>query len=360
LSRRRRQRPGRYLSVVGARPQFIKLAPLHAALSKAGQHLILHTGQHYDDAMSARFFRELGLPKPDINLGVKGGGHAVPTGKMLIGLARAFERLQPDWILVYGDTTSTLAGALAGAQAGIPVAHVEAGLRSFLPTQPEERNRVVADHLATLLFCPTATAVRNLKREGIREGVFRVGDPMAEALAWHWRTASSRALLEPPGAYYFCTVHRAENTDLVDRLRRLIVLLDTLDRTVIFPIHPRTAGAFRKAGLLPRLKNLKNVRLYHPFGYLDTLRHIASARAVLTDSGGVQREAAWLGTLCLTLRPVTEWVETVERGQNKLVDLHPQKVAMALASRRPTRRHPGTAPQVAERIVAHLRDTLAP
>ena len=358
MSRLRRRPRGRYLSVVGARPQFIKLAPLHAALSKAGQHSILHTGQHYDDAMSAQFFRELGLPKPNINLGVKGGGHAVPTGKMLIGLAGAIDRLRPDWILVYGDTTSTLAGALAGAQAGIPVAHIEAGLRSFLKAQPEERNRVVTDHLATLLFCPTVTAVKNLKREGIRKGVFRVGDPMAEALAWHWRTASSRAVLEPAGEYYFCTVHRAENTDLVDRLRRLIALLDTLDRTVIFPIHPRTVGAFRKAGLFPRLKKLANVRLYHPFGYLDTLRHIASAHAVLTDSGGVQREAAWLGTLCLTLRPVTEWIETVERGQNKLVDLQPQKVAMALASRKPTRRRPGTAPPVAERIVLHLQDAI--
>lgn len=342
--------------MVGARPQFIKLAPLHAALSAAGQHSILHTGQHYDDAMSAQFFRELGLPKPDINLGVKGGGHAIPTGKMLIGLARAIERRNPDWILVYGDTTSTLAGALAGAQAGVPVAHIEAGLRSFLKSQPEERNRVVTDHLATFLFCPTATAVKNLKKEGIRKGVFRVGDPMAEALAWHWRAASSHTLVEPPGEFYFCTVHRAENTDVVDRLRRLTALLDTLDRPVIFPVHPRTAGAFKKAGLWNRLRKQRNIRLYNPFGYLDTLRHIASARAVLTDSGGVQREAAWLGTLCLTLRPVTEWVETVERGQNKLVDLHPQRVALALASRRPARRYPGAAPPVAARIVAHLQE----
>jgi len=342
--------------VVGARPQFIKLAPLHAELSRAGQHHILHTGQHYDDVMSAQFFRELGLPAPDLNLGIKGGGHAVPTGKMLIGLARALDRLEPDWIIVYGDTTSTLAGALAGAQAGIPVAHVEAGLRSYVKSQPEERNRVVTDHLATLLFCPTATAVKNLKREGIRKGVHRVGDPMAEALAWHWRSAASRPLTEPAGSYYFCTVHRAENTDVTDRLRRLIALLDTLDRTVVFPMHPRTALALRKSGLLSRLKKLKNVKLYRPFGYLDTLRHIASAHAVLTDSGGVQREAAWLGVLCLTLRPVTEWIETVERGQNKLVDLHPQKVALALASRRTTRRHPGAAPPVSARIVAHLQD----
>jgi UDP-N-acetylglucosamine 2-epimerase len=360
LSRRRKKRQKRYLSIVGARPQFIKLAPLHAALSKAGQHHILHTGQHYDDVMSAQFFRELGLPRPDINLGVRGGGHAVPAGMMLIGLAGAIARVKPDWILVYGDTTSTLAGALAGAQAGIPVAHIEAGLRSFVKSQPEERNRVVADHLATLLFCPTATAVKNLRREGIQRGVFRVGDPMAEALAWHWRTAGSHALLEPAGEYYFCTMHRAENTDAVERLRRLIVLLDTLDRPVIFPVHPRTAGAFRKAGLWNGLKKLKGVRLFHPFGYLDTLRHIGSARAVLTDSGGVQREAAWLGVLCLTLRPVTEWVETVERGQNKLVDLDPQKVALALATRRPARRYPGSPPPVAARIVLHLQGSTGP
>jgi UDP-GlcNAc3NAcA epimerase len=354
----KRRRKARYVSIVGARPQFIKLAPLHAALIKAGHHLIVHTGQHYDDAMSAQFFRELRLPRPDINLGVKGGGHSVPTGKMLIALSRAIGRLEPDFILVYGDTTSTLAGALAGAQAEVPVAHIEAGLRSFLRSQPEERNRVVADHLSTLLFCPTGTAVKNLKREGIRKGVYRVGDPMAEALSWHWRSATDRPLALPAGDYYFCTVHRAENTDEPGRLRRLVELLDTLDRPVVFPVHPRTARALRKCGLWARLKKRKAVQLRAPFGYLDTLRHIASARAVLTDSGGVQREAAWLGTLCLTLRPVTEWIETVERGQNRLVDLNPQKVALALASRRPARRSPRQAPPVAARIVAHLEEAL--
>lgn len=353
MSPKRRSR-ARYVSIVGARPQFIKLAPLADALSKVGKHFIVHTGQHYDDAMSAQFFRELSLPRPDINLGVKGGGHSVPTGKMLIALSGAIRRLEPDWILVYGDTTSTLAGALAGAQADVPVAHIEAGLRSFLRQQPEERNRVVADHLATLLFCPTGTAVKNLRREGIQRGVHRVGDPMAEALAWHWEKARLRPLSHPPDGYYFCTAHRAENTDDPARLRRLAELLGTLDRPVIFPVHPRTARALRNTGLWNRLRHQKGMHIRAPFGYLDTLRHIASARAVLTDSGGVQREAAWLGTLCLTLRPVTEWVETVERGQNHLVDLSPQKVALALASRRPPRRRPRAVTPVAQRIVAHL------
>jgi UDP-N-acetylglucosamine 2-epimerase len=341
------------MSVVGARPQFIKLAPMHAALSRKGRHIIVHTGQHYDDAMSAQFFRELGLPDPDINLGIKGGSHATPTGRMLIELAKVIQAAGPGWLLVYGDTTSTLAGALAGVQCGVRTAHVEAGLRSFVKTQPEERNRVVADHVSDLLLCPTATAVRNLRREGIRSGVHLVGDPMQEALAWHWQSARTRRLSIRDDDFLFCTVHRAENTDSKRRLQKLLRLLERTDRTVVFPVHPRTRNSLKEHSLWRKLSAIRHVHVFEPFGYLDTLRHIAEARAVLTDSGGVQREAAWLGTLCLTLRPVTEWVETVREGQNVLVDLDITQVRAALA-RKPRRKRLVSAPLVAQRIARLL------
>lgn len=342
------------MSVVGARPQFIKLAPLHAALAARGRHLIVHTGQHYDPTMSAQFFAELQLPPPDLNLGIKGGGHAIPTGRMLVALARAVERMRPDWLLVYGDTTSTLAGALAGAQCGVRVAHVEAGLRSFVRSQPEERNRRVADHLSDRLFCPTATAVANLRAEGITRGVHRVGDPMEEALAWHWNNARQRPLRTDAEDFLFSTVHRAENTDDPVRLARFVRLLTELETSIVFPVHPRTRKALKRAGLWATLRGAGNVELHEPFGYLDSLRHIASARAVLTDSGGVQREAAWLGTYCLTLRSVTEWIETVAAGQNVLIDLDLAKARKALkaAPRRRVKR-PRTL-KVATRMAAYL------
>lgn len=343
-----------FLSVVGARPQFIKLAPLHAALSDHGRHVIVHTGQHYDRAMSAQFFSELQLPEPDLNLGVRGGSHAVPTGRMLIKLAGVIDEEKPDWVIVYGDTTSTLAGALAGSQCGIRVAHVEAGLRSFVKTQPEERNRLLADHLADRLFCPTDTAVNNLKHEGITRGVHRVGDPMAEALAWHWQSAQSRKLRTDAEAFYFATVHRAENTDDPARLAKLVKLLTGLDRAVVFPVHPRTKRALQRERLWQSLVKAGNVDLHGPFGYLDTIRHIAAAAAVLTDSGGVQREANWLGTFCLTLRPVTEWVETVESGANVLVDLSLAESRRALQQKHKVRRSVRSAPQVSRRIVRYL------
>ena len=340
--------------MVGARPQFIKLAPLHAALSRKGRHVIVHTGQHYDDAMSAQFFRELRLPKPDINLGIKGGGHAAPTGRMLVKLAKISEKLRPDWVIVYGDTTSTLAGALAGAQCGIRTAHVEAGLRSFVKTQPEERNRVIADHVSDVLLCPTTTAVKNLRREGIRSGVHFVGDLMQEALAWHWRNARNRRLSVCDNNFLFCTVHRAENTDDKARLHKLIRLLEQIDHTVVFPVHPRTRKMLNEHSLWRKLTALPHVYVHEPFGYLDTLRHIEAADAVMTDSGGVQREAAWLGTPCLTLRSVTEWVETVREGKNVLVDLDIKRVRAALARRVGRRRMP-SAPHVASRIARLLK-----
>jgi UDP-GlcNAc3NAcA epimerase len=327
------------MSVVGARPQFIKLAPVHHALKAAQlRHIIVHTGQHYDDAMSARFFRELRLPKANLNLHVRGGGHVRPTAKMLERLGRTMDELKPDVVIVYGDTTTTLAAALAGAQCGIPVAHIEAGLRSYLKDQPEERNRVVADHLSTWLFAPTDHAVANLKKEGIQKGVHNVGDPMAESVRTFWPKASRCPLVED-GPFVLVTVHRAENTDLRNRVTEFVRLLRGLDYRIVLPLHPRTKGALRQFNLMATVERLPNVTLCPPFGYLETLKHIYSAQAVLTDSGGVQREAAWLGTPCLTLRSVTEWTDTVASGANTLVDFDLAKARRALkkAGKKPSR-----------------------
>jgi UDP-GlcNAc3NAcA epimerase len=283
--------------------------------------------------MSRQFFKELNLPAPDVHLGVRGGGHAVPTGRMLIRMAPVFEEIRPDWILVYGDTTSTLAGALAGAQCGIRVAHVEAGLRSFLRNQPEERNRLIADRLSDLRFCPNRAAIANLKAEGLTAGNKLVGDPMHEALALQWPRARRRKLVATQSEYLFCTLHRAENTDDFDRMKSFVTLLDKLPDHVLLPLHPRTSKALRRHGLWGTVNSMNHVQTCPPMGYLDTLQHIKNARAVLTDSGGVQREAAWLGTPCLTLRPVTEWTDLVDQGHNTLVDLSFRKTLAAL--RRP-------------------------
>jgi UDP-N-acetylglucosamine 2-epimerase len=329
----------RIMSVVGARPQFIKLAPVHNALQAAGlRHIIVHTGQHYNDAMSARFFRELNLPKADLNLHVRGGGHVRPTAKMLERLGSTMDEIKPHAVIVYGDTTTTLAAALAGAQCGVPVAHIEAGLRSYLKDQPEERNRLVADHLSTWLFAPTDHAVANLKKEGIKSGVHKVGDPMAESVRSFWPLASKCPLVVD-GPFVFATVHRAENTDLRKRVREFVGLLRGLDYNIVLPLHPRTKRALREFNLMATVERLPNVILCPPFGYLETLKHIQSAYAVLTDSGGVQREAAWLGTPCLTMRRVTEWTDTVARGANTLIDFDLAKAKRALkkANTRPSR-----------------------
>lgn len=356
-SRRGRRRP-LLVSVVGARPQFIKLAPVAAAFQKARlPHVIIHTGQHYDDEMSAQFFRELALPHPDLNLGVQGGGHAEPTAKMLVRLARVFEEIRPTAVVVYGDTTSTLAGALAGAQCGVPVAHVESGLRSFLKDQPEERNRVVADHLATWLFAPTREAVENLQKEGLRSGVHLVGDPMHDALSHYWPYVKQMPPAAGAGNFVFVTVHRAENTDDPRRLRQLTLLLESIRRPLVFPLHPRTREALERERLFSRWDRMKHLILLDPTGYLETLRLISQAFAVLTDSGGVQREAVWLGTPCLTLRSVTEWGDTVAKGANTLVDLSASRVrkALATARRRPVSLARRTS--ASERIARILRSS---
>lgn len=341
---------------MGARPQFVKLAPLHLAIKRVASHIIVHTGQHWDDAMSAQFFKELKLPTPDVHLGIRGGGHAVPAGRMLIAMARVFDKIKPDWILVYGDTTSTLAGALAGAQGGFRVAHVEAGLRSFLKDQPEERNRLIADRLSDLRFCPNRTAMANLAAEGMTSGNKLVGDPMHEALALQWPRARRKKRVTSIDPFLFCTLHRAENTDDFSRMKAFVALLSELPDHVVMPLHPRTRKALKRHGLWRSLNALTHVETCEPMGYLETLKNIECAKAVLTDSGGVQREAAWLGTPCLTLRPVTEWTDLVDQGHNTLVDLSIRKTLSALKHPRPVRKLKATS-HTSEKIINILRNS---
>jgi UDP-N-acetylglucosamine 2-epimerase len=306
------------VSIVGARPQFIKAAAVSRALRVHHQEYLVHTGQHYDERMSAVFFEELDIPAPKINLEVGSGLHGAQTAAMLSGIEQVLLAQKPDWVLVYGDTNSTLAGALAAAKLHIPAAHVEAGLRSFNRNMPEEVNRIVADHTAQLLLCPSQAAMDNLAREGIQVGARLVGDVMADALIFAVECARTRTdilttLNLHELEYYLATVHRAENTDDPARLGAILHALDEIEAPVIFPVHPRTQAAMERFALRPR-----RVRLIAPLGYLDMARLESAAHMILTDSGGVQKEAYWLGVPCVTLREETEWVETVALGWNRL------------------------------------------
>ncbi len=309
----------RILSVVGTRPQLIKAAALQPVLRRDHVEIFVDTGQHYDETMAGNFFGELSLARPDHSLGIGGGGHGDQTGRMLIALEPLLEQVAPDTVLVYGDTNSTLAGALAAAKLGIPVAHVEAGLRSFDRRMPEETNRVVADHLSRWLFAPTEAAVANLAAEGITAGVVQVGDPMLDLAARVSAEVRDPAVLADigarlglglrPGGYLLATVHRAENRtpEAMAAWTRLLGAVASADRPVILPLHPGTRAALDAEGIvLPA-----SVVLVEPQGYATALALQLHAAAVLTDSGGVQRESAWLGVPCLVLRSTTEWVETV-------------------------------------------------
>ena len=327
----------RIVSVVGARPQFVKAAPLLRAFGDGHTSVLVHTGQHYDARMSDVFFDELGLPEPNYHLGVGSGPHGRQTGEMIARLETVLADERPDWVVVFGDTNSTLAAALAAAKLCQPIAHVEAGLRSFNRAMPEEINRIVADALADLLLCPTNTAVENLQREGIVRGVHQVGDVMMEVLA----EAATRAAAESSilrrleieeRRFAVATVHRAENTDDPGRLAQIVRGLETSDDPVIFPVHPRTARALDAVNPAPR----SPVRIVEPMGYLDMVRLAGSARIVATDSGGLQKEAYWLGTPCVTLRDETEWVETVAAGWNVLAGADTRRIAAALADFVPT------------------------
>jgi UDP-N-acetylglucosamine 2-epimerase len=304
------------LTVVGARPQFIKAAAVSRVLRRAHTEILVHTGQHYDREMSELFFEELAIPRPDYELGVGSGGHGQQTGQMLIRLEAVLLGERPDWTLVYGDTNSTLAGALAAAKLGTRVAHVEAGLRSFNRTMPEEHNRVLTDHCSDLLFCPTASAAAQLEREGVNSGVHVVGDVMYDAALQFADVARERSdilqrLGVQPAGYALATLHRPYNVDDPHRLGQNLEALKRLDLPVVFPVHPRTRA--RLDGQEPG-----QLRLVDPVGYLDMLSLEQNAALILTDSGGVQKEAYFFATPCITLRPETEWVETVAAGWNRL------------------------------------------
>ena len=309
----------RFVSIVGARPQFVKAAVVSRAIRKRHDEVLVHTGQHYDAGMSAVFFDEMAIPRPDVQLESGSGTHAQQTAAMLVGIERVLIERDPDWVVTFGDTNSTLAGALAAAKLHLPIAHVEAGLRSFNWTMPEEINRVLVDRMSAALLCPSETAVVNLQREGILKGVHLVGDVMAEALLDAAHTARTRSrVLESCNvterSYVLVTVHRAENTDDLRRLRGITAALDAISEPVVFPVHPRTRRGLDRLGFVPR----PHVRIVPPLGYLDMVRLLAAARLVLTDSGGVQKEAYWAGVPCVTLRDETEWVETVAAGWNVL------------------------------------------
>lgn len=323
-------------TIVGARPQFIKATPVSQALAEAGhEEVLIHTGQHYDAGMSDVFFAELPIPTPTFNLGVGSAAPGRQTGEILIRVEEVLTRTpsRPDWVIVYGDTNSTLGGALAARKCGIPLAHVEAGLRSFNPDMPEEHNRILVDHCSQRLFCPTRTAVENLTAEGIETGVDQVGDTMLDAVLQFAALARERSdildrLELERGAYLLATIHRNYNTDDPRALARLVGALESLGEPVLFPVHPRTRKELEKLELF----DSRNLRLIEPVAYLDMLELESHARGILTDSGGMQKEAFFLGVPCVTLRPETEWVETVEAGWNTLTGSDPDRLRAAVAN----------------------------
>ena len=330
----------RIVTIIGNRPQFVKAAAVSRKLRERGEELIVHTGQHYDDELSRIFFEELDVPPPDRQLGVGSGSNTAQTARMLEAVEPVVDELAPDLALVYGDTNSTLAGALAAAKVGVHVAHVEAGLRSFNREMPEELNRIVVDDLSTLLFCPTEVAVANLEREGITEGVHLVGDVMYDAALRLAPLARerSRALADAgvePGRYLLLTLHRAANVR-PEALRAVATGLNALAEPIVFPAHPRTRAALAS----DRIELGDHVRLFPPAGYLDIAALASQARLVLTDSGGVQKEAYWHGVPCVTLRSSTEWPETVEAGWNRLVGTDPDRLAAAVRDARPPAERP--------------------
>jgi UDP-N-acetylglucosamine 2-epimerase len=351
------------VSIVGARPQFVKAAALSRAIRREHHEVIVHTGQHYDAQLSDVFFDELGLARPDHHLGVGSGPHGWQTGLALQRIEPVLERERPGWVLVFGDTNSTLAGALAAAKLRLPLAHVEAGLRSFNRAMPEEINRIVADHCADLLFCPTRTAVDHLTNEGLGERARLTGDVMYDSLLQHAELSEGRsAIMErlglERGGYLLVTVHRPSNTDDQPALERILDALAALDLPVVFPMHPRAKLALASGDL----ETPANVRAIEPVGYLEMLALEQHAAVVLTDSGGVQKEAYLLSVPCVTLREETEWPETLEGGWNVLAGNDSRRIVDA--ARRP---RPDTAPapafgdgHAAERIVELLSSEQRP
>lgn len=308
------------VTVLGARPQFIKAAAVSNRIREHFTEVLVHTGQHYDPNMSDVFFEELNIPKPDHHLNIGSGSHGQQTGAMLTEIEKVLLHEKPDFLMVYGDTNSTLAGALAASKILIPVIHIEAGLRSFNMKMPEEQNRILTDHLSSLLFAPTSTAIDNLKKENLVKGVYNVGDVMYDAIKFFSGIAETRSrILDTIGVerekYILCTIHRAENTNYIERLRSIVEALDESGQKIVLPLHPRTLKYMGDYGLKPG----GNIHIVDPLGYLDMVMLEKHASKIVTDSGGVQKEAYFMGKPCITLRDETEWVETVQTGWNVIV-----------------------------------------
>jgi UDP-GlcNAc3NAcA epimerase len=356
----------RILTVIGNRPQFIKAAAVSPLLRAAGEEVLVHTGQHHDDRLSTVFFEELGIPTPEIQLGVAGGSNTSQTARQLLALEPVLAQAKPDAVLVYGDTNSTLAGALAAVQADIPVAHVEAGMRSYDRAMPEEVNRVTVDHLCSMALCSSPIGVENLRWEGIEPNakppvaIEVVGDVMVDVALKVQPAARERVDLVAahglePGGYVLATAHRAGNVDAPERLAQLVEVWRAVAQVapVLLALHPRTRSRLAEFGL--RLEGIAGLTVCEPLGYVELTALLTNARAVLTDSGGLQKEAYFAGVPCITLRPSTEWVETVEAGWNTLVDLAAVAAVGALGTPPPVERPPlyGDG-QAGRRVVAAL------
>lgn len=304
------------IAIIGARPQFIKHFPFERACKDKIDLITIHTGQHYDKNMSQVFFKQLGMSSPDFMLDIGSGSHGLQTGRMMIEIEKIILKTQPDGIVVYGDTNSTLAGALVASKMHIPLFHVEAGLRSFNRKMPEEVNRVLTDHISDLLFVPSKTASKNLKEEGIERGVFEVGDIMKD-LVNYVIEEKLLAGMEPEGNYYYATIHRPYNTDQKERLTEILEAINELDKKVIFSIHPRTKNLASKYGL--NIDTFSNIDFVEPQAYFSNLAYLKNSSALITDSGGMQKEAYWLKKKCITVRKETEWTETLSGNANVLV-----------------------------------------
>lgn len=316
------------VTIAGTRPQLVKVAAVSRVLRDSFKEVLVNTGQHYDYNMAGIFFDELNIPKPDYDLGIGSDTHGRQTGKMMISIEQVVEREKPDAILVYGDTNSTLAGAIVASKLHIPLIHIEAGLRSFNKKMPEEINRIMTDHVSTLLFAPTTLAVHNLAKEGITEGVHLVGDVMFDAVVYNTKLAEYRYSLKNfnlvEKGYVLGTIHRADNTDNKKRLEAILRAFSELQEIVYLPLHPRTKRKVEEYGLSNILKTAKNIKFVEPVSYLEMLLLEKNAKAIVTDSGGVQKEAYFAKVPCITLRDQTEWIETIEAGWNQL--LNPLKV----------------------------------
>lgn len=321
------------LTVLGARPQFIKAAPVSRVLRESHEELIIHTGQHYDSNMSDIFFDELNIPKPDYYLGVGSGNHGKQTGEMMGKIEEIVLKENPDYLMVYGDTNSTLAGSLVAAKLHVPVIHIEAGLRSFNKKMPEEINRIMTDHVSAYLFSPTETGVENLKNENITKNVYNIGDVMYDAVLYNQELAQEKSTvlqdndLEQKG-YHLITIHRAENTDDVEKMKNILDAFSQIEEIKVWPIHPRTKHKLADYGI--NIDSVPGLKVIDPVGYLDMLTLVSNAKKIVTDSGGVQKEAYFMKVPCVTVREQTEWVETLESEANILVGTDTAKIVEAV------------------------------